>query len=70
MGLGGLEVRVRGELADGVAILADTGQKLPVAGGPARSREAWLWLEAKDYGKGLAGQANWVRETRLPTLGP
>lgn len=70
MGLGGLQVRVRGELADGMATLADTGQKVPVAGGPARSSEPWLWLEAKEYGKELADKAEWLRETRLPSLGP
>jgi len=70
MGLGGLEVRVRGELADGTATFADTGQKVPVHGGPARSSEPWLWLEAKDYGKELADKATWVRQTRVPTLGP
>ncbi len=70
MGLGGLEVRVRGELVDGVATLVDTGQKVPVEGGPARSSEPWLWLEAKDYGKELADKVKWVRQTRMPALGP
>jgi hypothetical protein len=70
MGLGGLEVRVRGELVDGTATLAETGQKVPVAGGPARSTATWLWLDAKDFGKELADKATWIRETRLPTLGP
>ncbi|MFN6146965.1 MAG: hypothetical protein ACK5AL_11450 [Planctomycetota bacterium] len=70
MGLGGLEVRVRGELADGVATLAETGQKVPVAGGPARSTATWLWLDAKDFGKELADAATWLRETPLPVPGP
>lgn len=66
MGLGGLEVRVRGTLADGKAVLLDTGQVVPVMGGPARSTAAWLWFDAKEYGLGMAAAVTWRRESTVP----
>lgn len=66
MGLGGIQVRVRGTLADGSATLMETGQRIPVADGPARSAEPWLWFEARDFGLGHVDAVTWLRESPLP----
>lgn len=66
MGLGGIELRVRGTLQDGIATLAETGQTLPVAGGPSRSDGPWLWFEAKDFGLELDDAVAWKRATPAP----
>lgn len=68
MGLGGIQVRVRGTLAAGRATLVETGQQLLVEGGPERSQQPWLWFEARDYGLGHADALTWLRETPLPVL--
>lgn len=70
MGVGGIGLRVRGSLADGQATLVATGQQLPVAGGPARSAEPWLWLDAGAFGLGEAQAVTWLRETPVPSLAP
>jgi hypothetical protein len=70
MGIGGIQVRVRGTLADGTATLVDTGQKIPVAGGPARSTQPWLWFEAKPFGLGHEDAVTWITETPTPVREP
>jgi hypothetical protein len=70
MGLGGIEVRVRGSLANGIATLVETGQKLPVEGGPAQSTQPWLWFEAREFGLGHSDTLAWKRETAGPVLAP
>lgn len=70
MGLGGLQVRVRGQLRDGKATLAESGQVVSVEGGPANSKEPWLWFEAREFGLGHVDAVAWLRETPAPTLGP
>lgn len=70
MGFGGLEVRVRGSLADGTATLADTGQQLPVAGGPPHADAGWLWFDGKAFALGEAKALAWLRATPGPVAGP
>jgi hypothetical protein len=70
MGIGGIELRVRGTLADGTATLIETGQKLPVLGGPARSTQPWLWFECKPFGLGHDDGVTWLRETPQPADAP
>jgi hypothetical protein len=70
MGIGGIEVRVRGELANGIATLAETGQQLPVQGGPAKSSSPWLWVQAREYGLGHVDAVAWLRESPEPSLVP
>lgn len=69
MGLGGIELRVRGTLQDGTATLAETGQQLPVSGGPPRADGPWLWFEARDYGLELEPAVQWKRGTQVPAPG-
>lgn len=69
MGLGGIELRVRGRLQDGTATLAETAQTLPVSGGPANSDGPWLWLDARAFGLGEAKTVTWLRATPLPVRG-
>ena len=68
MGIGGIEVRVRGTLDGGQATLLGTGQQIPVIDGPPRSTAPWLWLQARDYGLGHADAVTWLRESAAPTL--
>jgi len=68
MGLGGLQVRVRGRLANGTATFADTGQQLPVVGGPAADAGPWLWFEGREFGLGHTDALQWIRGTPLPAL--
>lgn len=70
MGVGGIELRVRGVLQDGTATLAETGQQLKVAGAPQRSTAAWLWFDAKDYGLGETEAVDWLRESEGPVRAP
>lgn len=42
MGVGGIELRVRGAVQDGEVTLADTGQRLPLVDTPAPTTEPWL----------------------------
>ncbi len=70
MGLGGLQLRVRGSIADGKATLIETGQVLTVSGAPPRSTAPWQWFEAKEFGLGMADAVQWLRETTLPTIAP
>jgi hypothetical protein len=67
MGIGGIEVRVRGTVADGVATLIETDQRIPVMGGPARSTKPWLWFEAKPFGLGHDDGLTWLGESATPT---
>lgn len=70
MGLGGLQLRVRGRLANGAATFADTGQQLPVTGGPATDSGPWLWFEGREFGLGHTDALQWLRSTPLPALQP
>ncbi len=70
MGLGGIELRVRGALANGQATLAETGQQLPVTGGPERSTQPWLWFDGHAFGLGEAKAVTWLRETAGPLPAP
>ncbi len=70
MGVGGIELRVRGALADGSATLAETGQRLPVTGGPARSPGPWLWLDVTAFALGRAAAVGWRREAPGPAAAP
>jgi hypothetical protein len=67
MGVGGIDLRVRGTLVDGLATFAETGQQLPVLGGPARSAQPWLWFDADAFAQGEAQALTWLRETPVPT---
>lgn len=69
MGLGGLQVRVRGVLDGGTVTLEGTSQRISVQGGPARSTQPWLWFEARDFGLGTADAVAFVRETAAPVVG-
>ncbi len=69
MGLGGIELRVRGRLAGAVAVLDGTGQRLPVAGELPTSADGWLWLEAREFGLGERDDFGWLGSSRDP-LGP
>lgn len=66
MGLGGIELRVRGTLGPGTATLAETGQTLPVTGAPARASQPWLWFDARAFALGEADSVTWLRETPGP----
>lgn len=66
MGIGGIEVRVRGQLAAGKATLIETGQVLPVQGGPERSTLPWLWFQAKEFGLDIVDEVTWLRESARP----
>jgi hypothetical protein len=68
MGLGGIEVRVRGQLAAGKATLIETGQVLAVQGGPERSTQPWLWFQAKEFGLGMVDEITWLRESARPDV--
>jgi hypothetical protein len=70
MGLGGLEVRVRGLLDSGTLTTVETNQKIRVAGGPVKTTQAWVWLQAREFGLGHADAAAFVRETPGPSLVP
>jgi hypothetical protein len=70
MGVGGIELRVRGALQDGTATMAETGQELPVVGGPPRSQASWLWLDAKAFGLGEADAVSWLQESSGPVRAP
>ncbi len=70
MGLGGLEVRVRGTLANGILTTVETNQKIPVIGGPAQSTQSWVWLQAREFGLGHTDAAAFVRETAGPSMTP
>ncbi|MBL8728655.1 MAG: hypothetical protein JNM25_09515 [Planctomycetes bacterium] len=70
MGVGGIQLRVRGTLANGRATLVETGQQIPVTGGPERSTQPWLWFDALAFGLGEAEAATWLRETPAPSPGP
>ncbi|HEX5053582.1 MAG TPA: hypothetical protein VFZ65_17520 [Planctomycetota bacterium] len=66
MGVGGIELRVRGALAEGRATLTGTGQVLPVSGGPVHSSLPWLRLDGKDLGLGTADAVQWIAESAGP----
>ncbi|MBL8756231.1 MAG: hypothetical protein JNK15_23250 [Planctomycetes bacterium] len=66
MGLGGLQVRVRAVLADGKATFEGTAQQISVQGGPARTTQPWLWLDAKEFGLGTADAVAFVCESSAP----
>lgn len=70
MGVGRIELRVRGTLGPGAATLAATGQTIAVAGGPARSSQPWLWFDAGAFGRGEAEAVTWLRETPAPVAAP
>lgn len=42
MGIGGIELRVRGTLEQGRIRIAETGQELPVSGAPTAADQPWL----------------------------
>ncbi|MEO6593425.1 MAG: hypothetical protein ABIP94_01580 [Planctomycetota bacterium] len=67
MGVGGIELRVRGTLAAGKATLLDTGQVLAVSGGPERSSMPWLWFDAKEFGLDMVDAVKWLGESAVPT---
>ena len=69
MGLGGIELRVRGTLQDGTVTFVETGQTLPVTGGPARSQEPWLRFDAGAFGRGEAEAIAWLGEAPGPGSG-
>lgn len=66
MGLGGIHLRVRGAVQDGLVTFAETGQTLPVTGAPARSTQPWLRFEALAYGLGKGPALIWLGETPGP----
>lgn len=68
MGLGGIQVRVRGRLDGGQAVLDGTGQRVPLVGAPAAADGAWLWFEARELGLGAAKAATWLRSSAGPVL--
>ena len=42
MGVGAIELRVRGKVDGADVVLAETGQRLPIRGAPAASTKPWL----------------------------
>lgn len=69
MGVGGIELRVRGHLDGGHAVLEGTGQRLAVAGELPTSADGWLWLDAREFGLGERADVLWLGSSRDP-LGP
>lgn len=68
MGVGRIELRVRGKVESGTVTLADTGQKLPVAGGPAVSSRPWLVFDTQGWQEGEALVLAWKGEEDAPSV--
>jgi hypothetical protein len=66
MGVGGIELRVRGKLQDGKAVFAETGQSLPVSGGPPSSSKPWLVFDAQGWQEGEPLTLVWKGEQDGP----
>lgn len=68
MGFGGLALQVRGSLRDGEAVLAETGQRIRVQGGPSSSTRPWLVLTATAMDNAIVEPLRWTRELDAPVL--
>lgn len=77
VGVDGITVAVRGRIAGDTAVLADTGQRLPLAGGaaaPAAPPGAWLWFAVQGFGPDEevalvplgASEGPWLRPADAP----
>ena len=67
MGVGGIELQVRGRVRDGQVTLAETGQTLPVSGAPPSSTQPWLAFEVQGWSAGPVTLA-FVAERDAPIL--
>lgn len=68
MGVGGIGLQVRAHLEGSEAVFAETGQRLPVAGGPAASRLPWLEFAVEGFGPGEQVALRWLGEAAAPGL--
>lgn len=66
MGVDSIELRVRGQVEDGTAALAETGQTLPVRGGPAASSKPWLVFDVEGWSEGEELTLAWKQELDGP----
>jgi hypothetical protein len=69
MGVGGVELQVRGTVSGATATLAESRQTLPVKNGPASSTKPWQVLQAEGWGEGETLAMVWVGERDAPTVG-
>lgn len=67
MGIGGIELRVRGALAEDRIRMAETGQELRVTGAPATTDQSWLLVrwDAEGCAKDHAAAA-WIGASNSP----
>ena len=66
MGVGGIELRVRGKVQDGTATFAETGQALPVSGAPPSSSRPWLAFDVRGWSAKEQVMLVWKAEQDAP----
>jgi hypothetical protein len=66
MGVGGIEVQVRGSVQGQSAKLAETGQTLPVKNAPASTSKPWQVFQAEGWGEGETVALLWIEERDQP----
>jgi len=66
MGVGGIELRVRGEVEHGTAKFAETGQTLPARGAPAATTKPWQVFDVQGWEEGGQVTLHWQRERDGP----
>jgi hypothetical protein len=69
MGVGGIELRVRGRVQDGVVAFAETDQRLPVTGAVAATTQPWLVFAVHGFGLGAVLGLELLREQPGPAQG-
>lgn len=68
MGVGAIELRVRGKVRDGTVTFAETGQTLPVSGAPPASSKPWLVFHVKGWNEREPVLLAWKAEQETPSL--
>ena len=68
MGVGGIELQARATVQGQSALLADTGQALPVVNGPASSTKPWQVFAAEGWEEGQTLTLVWVEERDQPAV--
>lgn len=68
MGVGGIELQVRGSVQGATAKLADTAQTLPVRNGPAQTTKPWQVFNAEGWAEGETLTLAWVEERDQPRV--